>query len=154
MRVFRTKHSMAALAAAGLVSAHAAVAAAQAPSATDVHIQELIKQAAERLGIDPQTAAGQAAPQTPTPTAPSAAQGTTPVVHLSLDDAVKLALDRNLDIAVQRLNPEINDVAISSIYAFYHPALTSVVSWQTLNTPANSTVAGSNTAGAPILQQT
>ena len=31
--------------------------------------------------------------------------------RLTLDDAVKFALDRNLDIAVQRLNPEINDIA-------------------------------------------
>ena len=34
---------------------------------------------------------------------------------LTLDDAVKLALDRNLDIAVQRLNPQINDIAVASI---------------------------------------
>ena len=36
---------------------------------------------------------------------------TTPTVRLTLDDAVKFALDRNLDIAVQRLNPQINDIA-------------------------------------------
>ena len=39
-----------------------------------------------------------------------AATGPT-VVALTLDDAVKLALERNLDIAVQRLNPEISDLA-------------------------------------------
>ena len=44
---------------------------------------------------------------------------------LSLDDAVKLALDRNLDIAVQRLNPQINDIAIASLESVYHPTLTS-----------------------------
>ena len=44
-----------------------------------------------------------------------AAGDTRPVVHLSLDDAVKAALDRNLDIAVQRLNPEITDIAYASI---------------------------------------
>ena len=36
-------------------------------------------------------------------------------MRLTLDDAVKLALDRNLDIAVQRLNPQINDIAVASL---------------------------------------
>ena len=36
---------------------------------------------------------------------------TRPVVRLTLEEAVKFALERNLDIAVQRLNPEINDIA-------------------------------------------
>lgn len=154
MRRLGAKRAAAAVGAAGIVWAHAAAVSAQPQSASQVHIQELIKEAAERLGVDPQAAGQTQAAQTaPGPTAVQAAPGTA-LVHLTLDDAVKLALDRNLDIAVQRLNPEISDVAVSSIYAFYHPALTSVIGWQTANTPANSTVAGSNTAGAAILQQT
>ena len=42
----------------------------------------------------------------------AAAQTATRVVPLTLDDAVKAALDHNLDIAVQRLNPEINDISV------------------------------------------
>src|SRR5437867_1011490 len=82
---------------------------------TEARIRELIKQAAEQT-------AGQQQPTTP---APQTAPGSTrPTVQLTLDDAVKLALDRNLDIAVQRLNPEINDIAIASIKSIYHPSLT------------------------------
>ena len=44
------------------------------------------------------------------------------MVALTLDDAVKFALERNLDIAVQRLNPEINDIAYASIKSVYHPS--------------------------------
>src|SRR5262249_14511060 len=73
------------------------------------------------------------------------------VVSLSLDDAVKFALDRNLDIAVQRLNPEINDIAYASIRSIYHPALTSVISTQNTTTPASSTLSGSTQAGAAII---
>src|SRR5258708_39294293 len=84
-----------------------------------------------------------------TQTTQSAAGDNRPVVRLTLEDSVKLALDRNLDIAVQRLNPEINDIAVASIKAAYHPALTSTLATQSTTTPANSTLAGSATAGAP-----
>jgi outer membrane protein TolC len=40
---------------------------------------------------------------------------------------VKFALDRNLDIAVQRLNPQINDIAVLSVKSVYNPTLTSTV---------------------------
>ena len=57
---------------------------------------------------------------------------------LTLDEAVKFALDRNLDIAVQRLNPEINDIAVASINSVYHPSLTSTISQSATNgTPQN-----------------
>ena len=46
---------------------------------------------------------------------PAPAGAVRPVVRLTLDDAVKFALERNLDIAVQRLNPQINDIAIASV---------------------------------------
>ena len=49
---------------------------------------------------------------------------------LTLEDAVKFALDRNLDISVQRLNPQINDIAYASIRSIYHPSLTSIVATQ------------------------
>jgi hypothetical protein len=72
---------------------------------TDAHIQELIRAAAERIG------AGQAA-MAESKQVPAAAPGA--VVHMSLEDAVKLALDRNLDIAVQRLNPHLR-LSIASL---------------------------------------
>jgi hypothetical protein len=47
---------------------------------------------------------------------------------LTLDDAVKAALDHNLDIAVQRLNPEIQDISYASLKSVYLPSLTSQLS--------------------------
>jgi outer membrane protein len=63
-----------------------------------------------------------------------------PVVSLSLDEVVKLALDRNLTLAVQRLNPAAFDPAIESLRATYWPQLTSQLSSQSqVNPPTNST---------------
>ena len=46
---------------------------------------------------------------------------------MTLDDAIKLALDRNLDISVQRLNPQTFDYSLASLQAIYRPTLTSTV---------------------------
>jgi outer membrane protein TolC len=108
---------------------------------SESRIKELIKQAADR-----------AATGTLAMEQPPAAADQRPVVRLSLDDAVKFALDRNLDIAVQRLNPEINDLSVARIRAVYHPALTSTLATQSTSTPANSTVSGGTAAGAAVVQ--
>jgi outer membrane protein len=100
----------------------------RAQQITEARIRELIKQAA-----DPATRL-----QTPATAQPGGAADNRPVVALTLDDAVKFALERNLDIAVQRLNPEINDIAIASVSSVYHPSLTSTVSQLGTNgTPNN-----------------
>ena len=52
---------------------------------------------------------------------------TGPTVSMTLDEAVKLALDRNLDIRVQRLNPQLQDIALMSAKAFYTPSLTTAI---------------------------
>jgi outer membrane protein len=114
---------------------------------SEARIQELIKQAADSVASGVAAPNGQAA-QTRQP------GQTRPVVRLTLDEAVKFALDRNLDIAVQRLNPEINDIAIASIRTVYHPSLTSTFSGASQTTPANSTLSGSNTVGAPVVAGT
>ena len=74
-------------------------------------------------------------------TAPSAVQvpGEGPTVGLTLDDAVRFALERNLDIAVQRLNPQLQDIAVASARTFYGPSLT-------------STVGQNNAVSAPVSQ--
>jgi outer membrane protein len=101
---------------------------APAQQITDARIRELIKEATSQTGRPPIAAdVRQPAPRE-----------SRPVVQLTLDDAVKFALDRNLDISVQRLNPQINDIAIASIRSVYHPALTSTVSQaSTHGTPTN-----------------
>jgi outer membrane protein len=105
---------------------------------SETRIRELIKQAADAASRQ----------QVPAMT-PSGAPDSRPVVGLTLDDAVKFALDRNLDIAVQRLNPEINDIAYASIKSVYHPSLTSLLSTQSTTNASTSTVSG-GAAGAPI----
>jgi outer membrane protein TolC len=118
-----------------LAGAMAVVVASPARAqVSEERIRELVKQASEnvRNGTTDQV------PQTQAP------GQTRPVVRLTLEDAVKFALDRNLDIAVQRLNPEINDIAIASVRSVYHPALTSTLSAATLNQLPTSQLVGGN----------
>src|SRR5207249_6607527 len=73
----------------------AASVRAQQRSMTTGSIEELVRTTAERFA---QTAAddGQSASAT--------------TISLTVNDAVKMALDKNLDIAVQRLNPQVYDL--------------------------------------------
>lgn len=42
---------------------------------------------------------------------------------LTLDDAIQRALDRNLDIAVERINPQVFDLTLAEREAFFRPTL-------------------------------
>lgn len=42
---------------------------------------------------------------------------------LTLDEAIQRALDRNLDIAVERINPQVYDLTLAERQAFYRPTL-------------------------------
>jgi outer membrane protein TolC len=75
------------------------------------------------------------------PTAPPPPPGT--VVELGLDDATARALERNLDIAVERLNPQTFDFSIAALDANYRPTLTSNFGMR-----SNSAFQRSQTAGA------
>ncbi|MFN7982232.1 MAG: TolC family protein [Vicinamibacterales bacterium] len=107
---------------------------------TDEYIADLIKNAAQRAGATP------GAPSTQ----PSAPADATPTVQLSVDDAIKLALDRNLDIAVQRLNPSTFDYSYANLTAAYRPTLTSLLSRQSVTNPSTSTISGGSAAGAGV----
>jgi outer membrane protein len=120
----------------------AALALSNAPAAaqqrtSEVRVQELIREAAR-------IAAGG---QTSTPTTAQLGGQTTPAtsgpkIPLTLEDAVKLTLERNLDIAVQRLNPEISDLGIATARAAYFPALTSTVLAQGQTTASTNSIGG------------
>ena len=110
------------------------VAAPSRAQTNDARIQELVRAAAERIG------AGQAVSGAPPAASQNAAPGT--VLPLSLDDAVKLALERNLDIAVQRLNPQTFDYSLAGLYGNYKPALTSQVVTQSVVNPTANTLQG------------
>jgi outer membrane protein len=78
------------------------------------------------------------------PTAPAIPPGTT--VELTLDEATARALDRNLDIAVERLNPQTFDFSIAALDASYRPTFTS-----NLGMRSQSQFPRSQTAGADML---
>ena len=68
-------------------------------------------------------------------------------VELTLDAAVKRALDRNLDIAVERLNPQAFDFSIASLAANYRPTLTSNVGMRNQSQFETQTTAGATGVG-------
>jgi len=78
------------------------------------------------------------------PTVPAPAPGTE--VGLTLDDAVARSLERNLDIAVERLNPRTFDFSISALAANYRPTFNS-----TVGSRSATTFTTSQTAGGDIL---
>ncbi len=64
------------------------------------------------------------------------------VRRLSVDEAVKLALEQNLGIQIERLNPQIQDVAIAETRAAWAPTLTSNLSNSSRDTAATNVFAG------------
>ena len=74
-------------------------------------------------GASPQ---GVPAPAAPTPSASSLLQAAG-ATDLTLDEAVALALEHNLEIAVERLNPQTFDLQIAGVRALYRPLLTSAI---------------------------
>jgi len=116
---------------AALTFSLAAPVAAQEPSPD--HVKALIQQAMDRL----QAAAPQGTQPTP------ATQG--PKVDLTADEAVARALERNLDLQVQRLNPRLTDYQIVGILAGYRPTLTSNFQTQSqTNLPTSQLQGGGN----------
>ena len=97
-----------------------------------------------------QTAAGPATP-VPLPVQGPSANG--PRVTLTLEDAVKRALENNLDIAVQRIGQQVFDVDIASIRSVYSPTLSSLISNQSSKNASTSTISGGQT-GATINNST
>jgi outer membrane protein TolC len=95
-----------------------------AKSSTDQRIDEIVRQAAERF------AAGGDVPA-------ATAQAGAPF-NLSLDDAVKLALEHNLDIQVERLNPQTFDYSIAALESTYRPTFTTAFTNTSQVTLSNS----------------
>ena len=90
-----------------------------AQKSDDARLAELARDAARQF-----EAARAEGPQT-RPTVPITAPG--PNIELTLDEATARALERNLDLAVERLNPMIQDTNLERIHAVYRPTVTSQV---------------------------
>src|SRR6187549_483683 len=97
-----------------------------------------------------QTVAGQA-PAIPLPVRPPNDNG--PRVSLTLEDAVKRALENNLDIAVQRIGQQVFDVNMASIRSVYRPTVSSLIQNQSSTNASTSTISGGQT-GATINNST
>jgi outer membrane protein TolC len=74
------------------------------------------------------------------PTVPITAAG--PNVELTLDEATARALERNLDIAVERLNPMIQEYNLERIRAAYRPTATSQIGHRAVVQPPTSQLNG------------
>jgi outer membrane protein len=97
-----------------------------------------------------QATTGQAPPSQPSIRPPD---GSGPRVSLTLEDAVKRALENNLDIAVQRIGQQTYDVDIASIRSVYSPTVSSLVLNQSSKNASTSTISGGRT-GATINNST
>jgi outer membrane protein TolC len=80
-----------------------------------------------RLNAQPDAAAAQAAPLTR---------------PLSVDDAVALALEQNLGLRIERVNPQVQDVAVAQARSLWAPQVTSTLSRNSANIPNTSLLAG------------
>ncbi len=114
---------------------------AAAQQLTDDQIKALIKEA------------GQFSDQSLLTPAVVQVEGQGPTVGLTLDEAVNFALERNLDIAVQRLNPLLSDIQVASARAFYQPTLTSTLS-QASNTNAPTSQLQLSSGGLGVTSRT
>jgi outer membrane protein TolC len=126
----------------GGLAAIAAIVLAGAPvqaQITEERIKELIREA-KTTTIE-----------TSSPSVQVPGQG--PTVGLTLEDAVKFALERNLDISVQRLNPQLQDITIASARTFYSPTLTSTLS-QASNSSAPTNQLAISAGGGGVTNKT
>ena len=96
-----------------------------------------------------QTAPAPAQPpvQAPPFATPSARglEPTGPVRQLSMDEAVKLAVEQNLGIQIERLNPELQDWNTAQILSNYTPQFGAGVFTQSQDQPPSSFLSGSDT---------
>jgi outer membrane protein len=77
---------------------------------------------------------GQAAPAAPTFTGP--------VRQLSIDEAVKLALEQNLNVQIERLNPQLQDLAIAQARTSWTPAFSAGFVGRRADSPPSSFLSG------------
>ncbi len=82
------------------------------------------------------------AQETPVPTPTPGPEAARPTLSLTLQDAVARTLENNLDIAVQRYEPEDQAEAVKQLRGFYDPIVRSTLSRQSSTSPADSAFSG------------
>ena len=94
-----------------------------------------------RLAIVAAAVLGLAMPafaQAPAPQEPPAG----PVRQLSMEDAIGLALQNNLSLRVERINPELQDLAIAQARTVWTPNLTGALSTSSRTSPISGFFSG------------
>lgn len=123
--------------------ASAQSASAQQTASEQARVQELLKYA--RTTYDRASDQGQAGAQGQK-TLEQRAEAR-PVMKLTADDAVARALENNIELSVERLNPQLQDLALDTARAVYKPTLT----W-TGNTSSNNPLPTSLLNGGTSVQ--
>ena len=81
-------------------------------------------------------------PQAPTGAAAPQAQPAGPVRQLSMEDAIKLALENNPSLRVERINPELQELAIAQARTAWTPNLTASMSTSSRTSPISGFFSG------------
>lgn len=68
------------------------------------------------------------------------------VRRISIDESVKLALEQNLGIKIQRYDPQIQDTGVAQARSFWSPQVSATFSKQSQSQPSTSSLAGSATS--------
>lgn len=87
----------------------------------------------------PLSASGQGAPAAAS--APGQGAATR---RLSVDDAVQLALEHNLNLQVQRLDPQLQDLAVAQVRTGWTPTFNSTISNRSSTSPITNVFAGAS----------
>jgi outer membrane protein TolC len=67
-----------------------------------------------------------------------------PVRRVSIDEAVQLGLENNLDLRVQRIEPQIEDTNVAQARSAWTPNFETDITWNDADSPPDSLLAGSN----------
>jgi outer membrane protein len=111
-----------------------APAALHGQTVSTERVRELLAEAARQ---SPQP------PATQTPASPGSQPAAPDTIDLKLDEAVAFALERNLDIAVERLNPQTYDLTIAGLRAAYKPVFSTTLGQNNVTQlPTNQLVGG------------
>ena len=89
-------------------------------------------------------AAATVSAQAPPAAAPPAQAPAGPVRQLTVDEAVRLALEQNLALRVERINPQVEDQNVAQARTAWAPTLTGNFTYNNTDTPPDSFLSGSD----------
>ena len=79
------------------------------------------------------------------PVAPLAAAAGEQERSLTIDEAVRLALDNNLGIQIARFNPQVQDLSVALARSAWTPSFTTVIQGASAATPNSGFLSGATT---------